>query len=184
MRIFERLSEPVPPDDRDQQALRVDFAWRTHDSIQQWTRNVDQKSSITLAFITAVGALLAKETLTADGSLAGASGLRLWVVRVAGTSLFVAAACALGAILPKLRTRDVKPEARRGLIFFGHLRYRASTEEIAKAYSGLTTGEALDQLARQNKVTSKIAWDKHRLLQLAILFLALGVLTFAVARLT
>jgi hypothetical protein len=173
----------MPPDDRDQRALAIDFAWRTHDSIQQWTRNVDQKSSIVLAFITAVGALLAREALSPDGGLAEAAGVRLWLARIAAASLFGAAFCALAAIIPKLRTRKIRPEARRGLIFFGHLRYRASSSEIAKIYGGLTAGEVLDQLAHQNKETSKIAWDKHRLLQLAITLLALGVLTFAVARL-
>jgi hypothetical protein len=72
----------MPPNDRDQQALAIDFAWRTHDSIQQWTRNVDQKSSIVLAFVTAVGALLAREALSADGGLAEATGVHLWLVRM------------------------------------------------------------------------------------------------------
>jgi Family of unknown function (DUF5706) len=174
----------MPPNDPDQQTLAIDFAWRTHDSIQQWTRNVDQKSSIVLAFVTAVGALLAREALSADGGLADATGVRLWLIRIAAASLFGAAFSALAAITPKLRSRNVRPEAPRGLIFFGHLRYRGSSTEIAKAYTGLTAGEVLDQLARQNKETSKIAWDKHRSLQLAITLLVTGVVTFALARLT
>jgi hypothetical protein len=173
----------MPPNDRDQQALAIDFAWRTHDSIQQWTRNVDQKSLIVLAFVTAGGALLAREALSADGGLAEATGVHLWLVRIAAASLFGAAFCALAAIIPKLRTRNARPEAPRGLIFFGHLRYRASSSDIAKTYTGLTAGEVLDQLARQNKETSKIAWDKHRLLQLATALLFVGVVMFAVARL-
>jgi hypothetical protein len=183
MTICWSLSDRMPPEDQDQHTLAIDFAWRTHDSIQQWTRNVDQKSSIVLAFITAVGTLLANETLSADGGLTGATGARLWLVRLAAVSLFGAAFCALGALIPKLRARNVRPEAPRGLIFFGHLRYRPSSSEIAKVYSGLTAGEVLEQLARQNKETSKIAWDKHRLLQLEVTLLVLGVVSFAVARL-
>src|SRR4051794_10315333 len=114
----------MPPDEREERTMAIEFAWRTHDAIQQWTRNVDQKSSIVLAFITAVGGLLAREALAKDGGLAGAEGLHLWGMRFAAVALAAAAFCALAAIIPKLRTRNIRPEAPRGLIFFGHLRFR------------------------------------------------------------
>jgi hypothetical protein len=174
-----RRARRDPPHDH---APAIGFAWRAHAAIQDWTRNVDQKASITLVFSTALSAVAAREVLTKDGGLYATAGLKLWLVRAIGVLFALSALLALSVVLPRLRGRLAKAESRAGLIYFGHLRHR-TTEDIFQALRTLDDAEALHQLALQLQVTSAIAWRKHQRLRASLVFLVLAATCLAVARL-
>jgi hypothetical protein len=160
----------------------LDFAWRVHEAVQQWTTNVDQKSSIALVVLTAVGAAAASEVFREGGGLHDTHGAELVVVVAMVALLALAILLALFAVMPSLRHRRARDESPEGLIYFGHLRHR-SAEEVAAALAGLDTQEATRQLARQLATTSRIAWRKHVFLQASLAAFLLGAILFVVARL-
>lgn len=156
--------------DESASSLELDFAWRTHDAIQDVIYYVDQKASYVLIVATAVGGLAASEVFSAGGALHGASGLRLWTIRAMGLLFTLAVVLALSVVLPQLRRGKTAREAQHGLVYFGHLRHRAP-EDIARAFSRLDTGAASDLLAAELHAISKIAWSKHVRLQGAVIAL-------------
>jgi hypothetical protein len=160
----------------------LDFAWRVHTAIQDWTKNVDNKASITLAIVTAVGGFAASQVFGQNGSLHAVHGDQLWPIRTMGVAFLVAGLSALYAVFPSLKRRRSKELAGTGLIFFGHLRHR-STEEIEAALLDLDNAAIRHQLASQLRVTSDIAWRKHARLQLAHIALFVAVTAFAVSEL-
>lgn len=158
----------------------MDFAWKTHDAVQQWTRNVDQKASITFAIVVAVAGFAAAQIFGADGTLRNPAGNSLWAVRVCGVALVLAGACALHAVFPSLKRSEARQNASTGLIYFGHLRHR-SIKEIKDSLVALDHDQILGQLALQLHYTSEITWNKHARLQRAQVFLTLGVGAFVFA---
>lgn len=160
----------------------IEFGWRVHLALQEWTRSVDQKASIILVFSVALATLAGREAFDSDGGLHDAAGAQLWVVRAMGVAFAAAALLAISVVLPRLRRRAARREARSGLIYFGHLRLR-SAPDVEFHLRALDDDEALGQLARQLKATSVIAWRKHVRLQLAIAALLIASALFAVARL-
>lgn len=160
----------------------IDFGWRVHLALQEWTKSVDQKASIILVFSVAVATLAGHEVFDANGGLQDASGIKLWVVRLMGVSFATAALLAISVVLPRLRRRAAKQEAGRGLVYFGHLRHR-SAADIERHLRRLNDDEALAQLARQLAATATIAWRKHARLQAAMLALVVAAASFALARL-
>lgn len=161
---------------------RLDFAWRVHQAIQEWTRSVDQKASIVLVFVTALGTLAARDVLVEAGGLYDPHGCQLWAVRTMGVLFVFAALLALSVVLPQLRRMETKREAPHRLIYFGHLRHRTAAD-IKEAFSRLDASSALDQLAEQLHATSRIAWKKHARLQASLVCLVLAAACFAIARL-
>jgi hypothetical protein len=179
MPIFSRTPTPQPePSETDK--LSVDFAWKTHDAIQQWIRNVDQKASITFAIVVAVAGFAAAQIFGVDGTLRDPQGIELWAVRVCGVALVLAGASAFHAVLPSLKRRKARKTAKNGLIYFGHLRHR-SAAEIDQALARLDHAAARAQLAAQLHITSDISWVKHARLQRAQALLAVGVTAFVLA---
>ena len=160
----------------------IDFGWRVHVAIQEWTKSVDQKASIILVFSVALATLAGREVFNATGGLHDASGARLWLVRAMGLAFATSAALATSVVLPHLRRRRARREAPSGLVFFGHLRHRSVTD-IERQLRTLDHDEALGQLARQLKATSAIAWRKHARLQLAMFALLIASALFGIARL-
>lgn len=167
---------PTPP------PAGIEFGWRVHVALQDWTKSVDQKASIILAFTVGLATLAGREVFDGHGGLHDASGTKLWIVRIMGTAFAAAALLAISVVLPRPRRRGTRREADRGLIYFGHLRHR-SAKDIAQHLHSLDDDEVLAQLARQLNATSAIAWRKHAQLQAAMLALILAAATFAFARL-
>lgn len=160
----------------------IEFAWRAHVALQEWTKAVDQKASIILVFSVALATLAGREVFDIDGGLYNATGLKLWTVRFMGVSFAATALLALLVVLPRLRRRAARTEADEGLVYFGHLRHRTAAD-IEAHLRRLGEDEALAQLARQLQATSVIAWRKHARLQAGLVALMLAVASFAVARL-
>lgn len=165
--------------ERADAALGLDFAWRVHQAMQEWTRNVDQKASIALVFTTAVGGAVATEVLGREGGLHGVGGLRLWLVWAMAACFAGSALVALSVVLPRLHRRRVRRES--GLIYFGHLHQRSSAE-IEGELARLTPARAREELARQLETTAAIAWRKHARLQWSLVLLVLAVAIYGVAR--
>jgi hypothetical protein len=160
----------------------LDFAWKAHAAVQDWTRNVDQKASITLAIIVAVGGFAANQVFGSAGNLHALHGDQLWATRIMGMAFFAAGLSALHAVFPSLKRRDVHESPVGGLIYFGHLRH-LGTDGIETALRSLTASEARRQLANQLHVTSDIAWKKHARLQRAHVLLVVALGAFGVAEL-
>lgn len=137
----------------------IDFGWRVHLAIQEWTKSVDQKASIILVFSVALATLAGHEVFNATGGLHDASGLRLWLVRAMGLAFGASAVLAVSVVLPRLRHRAARRDAPTGLVYFGHLRHR-SAADIERHLRTLDDDEALAQLARQLQATSAVAWRK------------------------
>jgi hypothetical protein len=178
MPVWRRSASPAP----DAPPPGIDFGWRVHLAIQEWTKSVDQKASIILVFSVALATLAGHEVFDASGGLHDVSGLRLLTVRAMGIAFATSAALAISVVLPHLRRRKARREAPSGLVFFGHLQHRTATD-IERQLRMLDHDEALGQLARQLKATSAIAWRKHARLQLAMFALLIASALFGIARL-
>jgi hypothetical protein len=175
------VSEPEETNQSDH-SEGVDFGWRVHQAIQDWTRAVDQKASITLTLAIVLATLAAHEILGPDGGLYDATGAKLWVIRAMGVTFTASVILAMSVVVPSLGWRRSKHTPTVGLIYFGDLRLRDS-KEIAVDLEQLSDSGALSQLAAQLQVTSRIAWNKHQRLRLSLLALAVGAACLACARL-
>lgn len=173
--IADRVTPAEPPD-----TAGIEFGWKVHAAIQDWTRGVDAKASIALVATAGIGLFAGKEVFGADGSLHASHGGQLWAVRIMALGFLIAGAFALWAVVPNLKRKRTKELAHAGLVYFGHLRTR-SERDIEAALSTLTRQEVLRQLASQIHATSDVAWKKHVRLQGALGCLAIAVAAFAVA---
>lgn len=149
----------------------VDFAWRVHDALNEWTARVDVKASIVLALESGVLALITVLSKK-HGPLGRLSDLSLLLYRFGLFALSVAAVLSALVVTPRLRRRQTRREWRDGLVFFGHLRHW----DASKLSERLTSvdSERLKQLSAQLVAMSKIAWHKHALLQFSMAFLLVG----------
>jgi hypothetical protein len=162
----------------------TEFGWRVHGLIQDWIRNVDQKASIILAITVAMSGYAAAQVFTTSGSLHAVTDCsRQWWIRIMAGALLLAGAAALTAVFPNLKRRRARRLAKTGLIYFGHLREQ-SRAEIRKALADMDEETVLDQLSLQLEQTSRIAWKKHALLQLAEANLVVAVVAFLFAELS
>ncbi|MFD3502935.1 Pycsar system effector family protein [Streptomyces sp. NPDC058676] len=155
----------------------VETAWRIHGAVGEWTARVDAKASfaLTLEAAAAAGiiALSGNDNLFAD--LNGwASRCLLW----AGSALImVAAVFSVLVVVPRLRVPWTQAEASDNFVYFGHLMHREATE-LAES---LRRTELLPVLSRQLIVMSKIAWSKHRHVQMSFVFFSLGLVLVIIA---
>jgi hypothetical protein len=163
------------------EAQRLEFAWRAHEANVAWVRAVDQKASIVLVVALTVGTVFTNQALAEAGTLNHVTGFRLVVTIVAGLLLAAAALLALLVVRPTLKAREARESADSGLIYFGHLRYRAAAE-IAAALGSLDAPAALSDLSRQLAAHGDLSWKKHRGLQRSLESLLLGVVLFVAAR--
>jgi hypothetical protein len=154
----------------------LDTAWRTHDALRDWTGKVDAKASFALTIETAVlGASVALSSK--DGLLSHLHERALASYRTGLGLLGFAVLAAVGAVIPQVRRRPIKREWRDNFIFFGHLRHW-KPDELAAAW---VARDVTKVLARQAVAMSKIAWRKHRLLQVSLVAAILGTAALVVA---
>jgi hypothetical protein len=163
----------------DPAVAAVEFAWRTHTAITDWTAKVDAKASIVLALESAIVAAV----ITFSGKDRPLSALRGWPLgsyRVGILLMAIGIGLAGLVVLPRLNRRRARADWGTGAIYFGHLR-RWQPDDLADHLLALPTRTQLEILSRQLVTMSKIAWAKHTGLQWSILAAALGTLLFAVA---
>jgi hypothetical protein len=162
---------PISPEANSAQAPQVkaniDFAWRAHTALENWTGKLDTKASIFFTVnVAGLAALLALRT-QADGRL---SQLHGWHEALADSGILLcgfAVVMAAAAVFPRLgRTKDHRTQ--RDIIYFGHLRHQ-TPDDVARQIMMLTEQSQAEQLSRQLIVMAKANWAKHRLVQAALL---------------
>lgn len=163
-------SDSSPSAEQRSDAEAVDFAWKIHAAISDWTGKVDTKASFALTIETA--AIVATVSLTADGrifaDLASMWGkVALWA---AVACLVAAAVLAIFVVIPRLRRGALDSEAAINFIYFGHVRHWHGPD-LANA---LITRPLLPVLSTQVVNMSKIAWRKHRLVQISLSLAAIA----------
>lgn len=160
----------------------VGNAWQIHAALTTWTANVDNKSSFALGLETGLlaGAVALRgsdnflQTFNNDGSrLLWAIAVVLLGFAVMLTSLVVA---------PRLNSRKLGKDLTRDYIYFGHLSTKyagpAKTDDLVAA---LKAEPVLDVIARQLQIMGKIAWQKHRRLQIAMIAGTVGALCLGIS---
>lgn len=161
----------------EQEKWAVENAWRIHDAQLTWTSQVDGKASFVLAIEAAVvGGIV---TLTGGGHRL-ANLEPGWTVGlfIAGVACLVAAlACVALAVRPRLRNTAVAKDGEVDYLYFGHAKQH--TPVALRSY--LEAGDMLGVLCRQIASMSRIAWLKHRLLQVSVTLAAVGTPLVAIA---
>lgn len=156
----------------------LDTAWRIHAAVVDWTGKVDTKASYTLTIETAVMAGVI--ALSSSGrALAVLEGWRQIIYVVAVSLLGVAILCAAGVVFPRLRRRrKLRAEASTNFIYFGHLKHSSPRTILTQ----LQRPDALlPALANQLHQMSKIAWIKHRLVQISMTLAISSIICVVVA---
>lgn len=148
----------------------IDTAWRIHSALIDWTGKVDTKASFALTLESAL--LVGVITLSSEGRVF--HHLSGWAVvwYVLGLLLLIAAVlCAAWVVRPRLRAANLQTESIENFIYFGHLRH-LTPHTVKQQLQGTTL---LAVLSKQLVEMSKIAWTKHRLVQLSMSLAPLGV---------
>lgn len=158
----------------DEKKSGIDTAWRIHGAIEAWTAKVDTKASIILALESRL--LVAVGGFSKTGSLYGELVGREVLAFAVGISLLFFAVFLAGIVVkPRLRRRATAREYKNQYVYFGHLRHW----EAKQLERELRTGDLLPVLSRQLIVMSKIAWQKHVLVQLSMWSALLGFAVLA-----
>lgn len=156
----------------------TDTAWKIHSALIDWTGKVDTKASFALSIESAL--LVGVVTLsTADRAFAALSGWSL-VWYVLGITLIVlGVGCAAWVVRPRLRSANASLESHRNFIYFGHL--RELTPAVVQDH--LENSPILPVLSKQLVEMSKIAWTKHRFVQVSMTLAPFGVLALSISAL-
>lgn len=152
-------------------AAGIDFAWRVHDGLSDWTARVDTKASIALAIEVAAAGFLVN-LVTGRSDFIRSSALASVLFSLGSFTLAASVVLSVLVIFPQLRGRKSKLEAPNHFIYFGHLRHwepAALEERLRGDKVGLT------QLATQLVNMSQIVWRKHRWLQWSLAMFVAGV---------
>ena len=148
----------------------IDTGWKIHSAITDWTGKVDTKASFAL---TIESALLAGVVgLSGQGRVF--SDLHGWAIAwyVVGIALLVAGViCAAWVVRPRLRSPNLASESQANFIYFGHLRQLTAGD----VQRHLENTPLLPVLSKQLVEMSKIAWIKHRLVQVSMSLAPAGV---------
>lgn len=152
----------------------VDFAWRTHSAVTDWTAKVDTKASIVLSL---GGVLLGFiVTLSTDQRLlTGLQGRALLVERIGLIFLIGGVGLTALVVAPRINRRSSRRHWKDNIVYFGHLRHwdpKALTRHLER----LTEADELAMLASQLVRVSKIAWYKHSCLQAGMVLIGGGTL--------
>jgi hypothetical protein len=142
----------------------IDNAWKVHAAQVDWTGKVDAKASFAFglesAAIVAVVALSAKGRIFGDLSDPAAA----WLYGIGLALILVGAVFAVTAVIPRLKSDDVKRKAPDNYIYFGHAQHW-EPEDLDVA---LRERDILPVISRQIVVMADIAWEKHRWVQLSM----------------
>ncbi|CAL9676816.1 Pycsar system effector family protein [Streptomyces sp. enrichment culture] len=161
------MTTPTPS---DADARAVETAWRIHTELGNWTAKVDAKASFALTLESAATAGVIALS-TDDHVLANLHGWGTRSLLWTGTVLIlISGIFSMLVVVPRLRARKVKAEAPSNFIYFGHLMHREADELTAV----LKQTDILPVLSRQLIVMSKIAWGKHRHVQLSFSIFGVG----------
>jgi hypothetical protein len=146
--------------------IGVETAWRLHEALSTWTGRVDTKASIVLTLeVTALGFVTA--LTDSNRMFSSVSGWQEVVFRISFVLLGWGILFAVAAVIPQLGGRAAKERWKSGFIYFGHLR-RWDPKALERKLSGLRDTDLRQALSLQLVVMSKIAWRKHRWLQVAV----------------
>jgi hypothetical protein len=148
----------------------LDAAWRIFGALVDWNGKVDVKAAFTLTLDTAV--LAGVVALSRSGEMfATLHGWADNVFRVGAVLTFLSALCAVVVVSPILRSRTERStDVRNGnFIYFGHLALMTKPEIIEAL-----KGDVLAAVAQELENTSKNAWVKNRLTQVALSLVAVG----------
>ncbi|GAA14943.1 Pycsar system effector family protein [Gordonia alkanivorans] len=153
----------------------TDTAWKIHAALVDWTGKVDTKASFALTIETAL--LVGVITLSGEGRVFHHLGGWAVVWYVIGILLLVAGVlCAAWVVRPRLRASNLEVEAPDNFVYFGHLRH-LTPEAVQDRLEGPTL---LPVLSKQLVEMSKIAWTKHRLVQLSMSLAPIGVVALGI----
>jgi pycsar effector protein len=172
----ERVAGALP----DDEAAAVEFAWRIHTSIRDWTALADVKASIVLPLESAIFAFVITQSSHGKifGRLNGWSLILYWC----GIALILLAMLSAAAtIVPRLDRRQIEKTWRENFTYFGHLR-RWDSKELAERLRRIGTAD-LDAISVNLITMSKIAWRKHEFLQASIALLVAAILLLVIAAL-
>ncbi|WP_407107256.1 Pycsar system effector family protein [Rhodococcus aetherivorans] len=153
----------------------VDTAWKIHAAVTDWTAKVDTKASFALTIESAL--LVGVVTLSGEGRVF--HHLSGWAVvwYVLGIALLIAGVvCAAWVVRPRLRSANLEAESHSNYIYFGHLQHL--TPDAIQNH--LESSEVLPVLSKQLREMSKIAWTKHRLVQLSMSLAPFGVVALSI----
>lgn len=156
-----------------------DFAWRIHQSLQDWTAKVDTKASIVMALETGLSSII----LVFSGSVRfpnHPNSALLWAHRGGLVLLFVSIALAGAVVFPQIGHRASARSWQDNYLYFGHIRHWKSTELAAELLSGRARRH-LDALSTQLVTMSRVVWRKHVTLQCSMLCALLGCIAIGVA---
>jgi hypothetical protein len=157
----------------------AETAWRIHAALLDWTGKVDTKAAFAL---TIESAALALTTTLSFGPQAVLGRLRSGSLTLltTGTSLIaLAILLAMLVVAPRMKGRQARHISRSDFIYFGHVRHW-DPEHLAET---LREVDPLPALSRQLVVMSRVAWRKHRFMQLSLLAAAAGTVFIALAAL-
>ncbi|GGL84252.1 hypothetical protein GCM10010095_81290 [Streptomyces anthocyanicus] len=156
----------------------AETAWRIHGAVGEWTARVDAKAAFALTLESAAAAGII--ALSGNGNIF--DDLRGWGPRcllwAGSTLILIGAVFAVLVVVPRLRAPRMQAEAPDNFVYFGHLMHREAAE---LAESLRRTDTLLPVLSRQLIVMSKIAWSKHRHVQMSLVFFALGLMLVVIA---
>ena len=158
----------------------IDFAWRVHDALNDWTGKVDFKASIVLALETGLAAVMVP-VAAGGGPLHGLTGSREGLFITGLVLLAIAVFCSMLVVTPQLdrwKSRRSGDRWKTNTIYFGHLRHW-TVDELEVHLQ--TRVDNLRQLAQQQIAMSKIAWRKHAYMQYSMVSLGLAIALLALA---
>lgn len=143
----------------------VETAWRIHASVQDWIGKVDAKASFAFGLEAAV--FTATVALTSRGNVF--HDLTSWVevalLALGLTLIGVAAFFASIVVAPRIRSSKKTGHSAHEFLYFGHLKDWKSRQ----LRDALLEQSPLHGLTEQLIVLSRIAWRKHRLVQISVI---------------
>lgn len=153
-----------------------DTAWRIHASIIDWTGKVDTKASFALAIESA--ALAGIVTLTGSGRrLDGLVGCEVGFFWTGIAILLIGVLSVITVVAPRLRSTKMPSEWQNNYVYFGHLMHW-NAEDLQKVFE---EEDPLPAVTRNIIVMSKIAWTKHRRLQVSMWLATFGTALVGIA---
>jgi hypothetical protein len=155
----------------------VETAWKIHTALSDWTGKVDAKASFALTIESAALAVIVGLS-GADHRFGNLRGFWQNAPFWGGVFLLgLSALAAVSVVAPRIRANSVEPEWADNFIYFGHLKFW-QPDQLEQA---LKDTDPLPALSRQLVVMSRIAWTKHRRVQVSLWLAIAGAALVGVA---